>query len=315
MLRRRFIDIGANITDEVFRGVYHGSTKHPDDFEAMIKRAKQVGLLLVVFWIFESFYSTVGVQKLIITGGSLESSRQALELASTGSDLYCTVGCHPTRCSEFDNYSQGPEKYLEELIKLARSSEKVVAVGEFGLDYDRSQFCSPDVQRQYFEFQFELAVAIRKPLFLHCRSSGEDFLRILQANRKRFSTGVVHSFDGTWDQARAYIDMDLYIGINGCSLKTIENLEVVKKIPSDRLMIETDCPYCDIKPTHAGHKFVKTTFESKKKERFEEGKQVKGRNEPQNIVQVLEVIAGCRGEDADQLADALYANTEKIFFK
>ncbi|OQR69032.1 putative deoxyribonuclease TATDN1-like [Tropilaelaps mercedesae] len=253
------------------------------------------------------------MQKMIITGGSLDDSRMALELASTNNDLFCTVGCHPTRCSEFDEH--GAESYLVELIKLACSSEKVVAVGEFGLDYDRTHFCAPDVQRKYFERQFDLVDAAKKPLFLHCRNSADDFARIVRANRDRFSTGVVHSFDGSWEQAKNFIDMDLYIGINGCSLKTAENLEVVKKIPSERLMIETDCPYCDIKPTHAGYKFVQTTFETRKKERFEEGKQVKGRNEPQNIVQVLEVMAGCRDEDIDQLADTLYENTERVFFK
>ncbi|XP_003738865.1 putative deoxyribonuclease TATDN1 [Galendromus occidentalis] len=292
---RKFIDIGANITDAVFRGLYHGSQKHVSDFNAMLGRAKETG-----------------VEKIIITGGSLEDSRNALELAKSAENLFSTVGCHPTRCNDFEK----DHAYLDELIELAKSSSKIVAVGEFGLDYDRTNFCPKETQLKYFETQFGLAEATRKPLFLHCRSAAEDFTKLMKQYRDSYSTGVVHSFDGSWEQASTYLDMGLYIGINGCSLKTEERLDVVKKIPNDRLMIETDCPYCDIKPTHASYKHVKTFFESKKKERFEETKQVKGRNEPQNIVQVLEVIAAIKGEeDVDHLASQIYENTCKVFFQ
>lgn len=291
---RKFVDIGANITDAVFRGVYHGSRKHVDDFQAMLQRAKDIGM-----------------EKIIITGGSLSESKNALELAKSADNLFSTVGCHPTRCKDFEKN----DTYIDDLIALAKSSSKIVAVGEFGLDYDRTTFCPKETQLKYFEKQFQLAEAVRKPLFLHCRNAAEDFTKLMKQYRDCYSTGVVHSFDGTWEQACTYLDMGLYIGINGCSLKTAERLEVVKEIPNDRLMIETDCPYCDIKPTHASYKHVRTFFESKKKERFEDTKQVKGRNEPQNIVQVLEVIAAVKGEeDLDHLASQIYENTCNVFF-
>ena len=88
-------------------------------------------------------------------------------------------------------------------------------------------------------------------MYLHSRATGDEFNNIVKANRHRFPTGVVHSFTGTLEEMQAILDMDLYIGINGCSMKTEENIEVVKAIPVERMMVETDCPYCDIRNSHA----------------------------------------------------------------
>lgn len=103
--------------------------------------------------------------------------------------------------------------------------------------------------------------------------------------------------------------------MNGCSLKTSENLDVVKGLPVERMMIETDSPYCEIRSTHAGVRFVKSKWDSRKKEKYEDGCIVKNRNEPCLVRQVLEIIAGCKGiDDLDQLGKNLYHNTCKIFF-
>jgi TatD DNase family protein len=121
-------------------------------------------------------------------------------------------------------------------------------------------------------------------MYLHSRSTEGDFVRIIRENRSRFSGGVVHSFTGTEEELNAFVELDLYIGINGCSLKTQENLEVAKKVPLDKLMIETDCPYCDIRNSHASSKFVKTKFAKVAKEKYVKDKMVKDRNEPCTIV-------------------------------
>ncbi len=105
-------------------------------------------------------------------------------------------------------------------------------------------------------------------------------LGITKENRHRFGSGVVHSFTEDENVLNQYIGLDLFIGVNGCSLKTKENCEVVKKIPLDRIMIETDAPYCDIRNTHASFKFVKTTFDRVKKEKMKKGLICKDRNEP-----------------------------------
>lgn len=286
-MTRKFIDIGANLTDEMYQGVYHGNKKHEADLDLVLKRAWDGGL-----------------NKMIITGTSLSDSKTALELAKTNKQLYCTVGCHPTRCGEFEKDGTDPDAYLESLLQLALDNrDNVVAIGECGLDYDRTHFCPPDIQRKYFEKQISLAEVTGLPMFLHCRNSAADLVKILTTHREKIVGGVVHSFDGTKEEAQQILDLDLHIGLNGCSLKTEDNLAVAATIPVERLMIETDCPWCEIRPTHAGHKHIKTTFPTKKKEKWESGVMVKSRNEPNCIVQVLEVLAAIRDEDPDQLSD------------
>ncbi|XP_075559122.1 deoxyribonuclease TATDN1 isoform X1 [Dermacentor variabilis] len=298
--RRRLIDIGANLTDPMFRGLYNGSRKHPDDFDQVLQRAQ-----------------ANGVHRILVTGGSLEDSRQALELASAhGGLLWSTVGCHPTRCGEFEGPHGPPDRYLEQLSGLVRQGAgRVAALGEMGLDYERLQFCDRETQLRYLELQLQLVrPSGGLPLFLHCRKAAPDLLDVLSRNRGLFTGAVVHSFDGSKEEAAAFLDLGLFIGINGCSLKTAENLAVAATIPRERLLIETDCPWCEIRPTHAGAKLIRTSFPAKKKERFEAGFMVKGRNEPANLVQVLEVLAGIHGEDPDALAKQVHINTCRLFF-
>ncbi|PIA59769.1 hypothetical protein AQUCO_00400575v1 [Aquilegia coerulea] len=234
------------------------------------------------------------------------------------SRLFCTVGVHPTRCKEFED-SGDPEKYFQDLVSLAKEGVdkgKVVAIGECGLDYDRLHFCPPEVQKKYFEKQFELAHAMKLPMFLHMRAAAGDFCEILAGQKDKFVAGVAHSFTGSAEDRDKLLSFsNLYIGVNGCSLKTAENLDVVRGIPVERMMIETDSPYCDIKNTHAGIKFVKSVWSAKKKEKYDHEFTVKGRNEPCLVRQVLEVVAGCKDiADIDQLSKIIYHNTCRVFF-
>ena len=309
----RFVDIGANVMDERYtQGSYHGKVRHEPDLELVLDRAGQAG-----------------VRHMIVTAGTLVDSREAVQKVREWRDtstrpcrLYCTVGVHPTRCLEFEENGSdavSSERHLEQLVEVALDGKRdgtVVAVGEMGLDYDRLQFCPKDVQRKHFQTQLRLAEATRLPMFLHNRNVGTELYDLLVQHQDLWQDcngGVVHSFDDTYELASKFIDLGLYIGLNGCSLREAKNLEVVKQLPLDRILLETDCPYCGIKRTHAGYSHVQTEIEAKQEKKYVAGLQVKGRNEPCNIVQVAEVVAGVRGMKVEELAEACYQNSLRLY--
>jgi len=210
------------------------------------------------------------------------------------------------------------------LIKQGKMSGNVVAVGEFGLDYARLQFCPKDIQQLGFRKQLEMAIETKLPLYLHNRDSGDDLYDILLEYRDRLVAsqggddgnirGIVHSFDESVEVATKLMSLGLHIGINGCSLKTPENLQIVAQIPLDKLILETDCPWCDIRPTHSGYEHLQTTFPTKKEKQYnrELAKDfcVKNRTEPCHVAQVAEVIAGVKGLD---VADVVAASNRNVF--
>eukprot|EP00760_Papus_ankaliazontas_P007848 PhM_4_TR13561/c0_g1_i1/m.38681/K03424/tatD; TatD DNase family protein len=304
-------DIGANLTDHQYQGKYNHSDKatHEPDLEVVLRRA-----------------AAADVGTILVTGGNAEESLEAIALcramSSTdigGIKLHSTVGCHPTRCTEFLKHRDGPDAYYEQLRKtIAENRDVVLAIGECGLDYDRTHFCPIEVQKQFFPVHFMLAQEFGLPMFLHDRNTGDDFLNIMRENRSRFREGVVHSFTGTMEEMEALVALDLYIGINGCSLKTEENLAVAAAVPLERLLLETDAPWCDIRPTHASHVYVATKFDSVKKEKYTSTKLVKGRNEPCTMVQVLEVVHGLHAKKGstmtlEGLKEIVIRNSLKFF--
>lgn len=306
--RPKFIDIGANLTDPTYKGIYRGSKKHVPDLGRVLERAKRIGM-----------------KKIIITSGCLEDVHDALDICEKYDKdrkfLFTTVGVHPTRCNEFvkNKYSKSEKEYLDTLDKLiTENKSRVVAVGELGLDYDRLQFCDRDVQKRYFEFQLQLAEKHKLPLFLHMRNASTDTFEILQRNKDKWSEagGVCHSFTGDLESLKGLLNHNLFIGINGCSLKTESNLEVVKNVPLDKLLLETDCPWCGIKNTHASSKHVNTVFESIKKPEKMTGETIlSSRNEPCHILNVAEVVHQLVSPNIDfkDFCDRVYENTVKLF--
>jgi TatD DNase family protein len=265
---------------------------------------------------------------------------------------------------------------LTDLITQARTSPspELVAFGEFGLDYDRLHYCSKEVQLHSFSVQLALAASLtpQLPLFLHSRAAHADFVRLLkEAFGPRLERlekgGVVHSFTGTVDEMRELMDLGLYIGVNGCSFKTAENCDVVREIELSRLMLETDGPWCEVRPSHEGWKYlveweaktkaaaeaaaaaaaaaatpspaengaseperkkkqqpqgkknqkkepeVPERYKTVKKEKWEEGAMVKGRNEPCTIERIAKIVAGIKGVSLEEVCEAAWANTVKVF--
>lgn len=249
---------------------------------------------------------------------------------------------------------------LTSLVNEARSSDKkhLVAMGEFGLDYDRLHYCSKTIQLHSFAAQLKMVAEMKSqlPLFLHSRAAHADFVRLLKEAfgeklERLEKGGVVHSFTGTAEEMRELMELGLFIGINGCSFKTVENCAVVQEVHLDRLMIETDGPWCEVRPSHEGYKYliekkpepeqngtavtpdatgkpqkqkqnkknqkkepdVPERYKVVKKEKWEEGAMVKGRNEPCSIERIAKIIAGIKGVSVEEICEASWKNTVAVF--
>jgi TatD DNase family protein len=233
--------------------------------------------------------AAAGVTRMVITGSSLSSTRAAIELVRSDPQRFrCTAGVHPHHAAELD------EVALQELTTLAAQPE-VVAVGECGLDYFRNLSPRP-AQITAFRHQLDLAVKLRKPVFLHQRDAHDEFLTILREYGPRLVGGVAHCFTAGSAEARAYLDLGLYIGITGWISDERRGLhlrEVVRTIPAERLLIETDGPYLlprDLKP-----------------------KPHSRRNEPMYLPHVLQAVAAARGQSPQELASLTTRNALTLF--
>lgn len=227
------------------------------------------------------------VTPLIITGTSLRNSQEAARFAGRyPRKLYATAGVHP---HDAKSCSEETMAKLKELAALPQ----VVAIGECGLDYNRD-FSPRDVQRKWFAEQIRLALELNIPLFLHEREAFSDFMAILKEHSVQ--KAVVHCFTGTQSELKAYIDMGLYIGITGwiCDERRGKHLrELVRMIPLNRLMIETDAPFL-------------TPRDLKEKPKD-------GRNEPAFLPHILQSIARCTGRTAEEVAKATTETAAEFF--
>lgn len=256
----RYFDIGVNFSDLMFLGRYHGSdtAKHPPDITNVIERAQ-----------------LFGVKKMLITASNIEESKEHFDLVRDYTGAFAsTVGVHPCSVAlEFygalDNakpLADAQEKLekLKSITEEGHAKGYVRAFGEIGLDYDRLHYLSIEQQREMFKKQLEVHESLQHlklPLFLHMRAACDDFVEIIKPFLERGSilpsNGVVHSFTGTKEELEKILALGFYVGVNGCSLKTKENLDVAKLIPIDRLLIETDAPWCEIRKSHASYPLIR----------------------------------------------------------
>ncbi len=257
------IDIGANLTHESFDA----------DRDAVLQRARDAG-----------------VARIIVTGASRAHSPKALALAQAyPGELFATAGVHPHHAIEYTDECDAE-------IRALHAHPEVVAVGECGLDFFRD-FSPRPAQRKAFERQLQLASENAKPLFLHQRDAHDDFMAMMKNFDGRLGPAVVHCFTGSREELFDYLDQDWHIGITGwlCDERRGRHLrELVKHIPANRLMIETDAPY-----------LLPRTVQPQPAHR---------RNEPMYLAHIVDELARDRGEDVTTTA-ATTADAARAFFR
>jgi TatD DNase family protein len=250
----RLVDIGANLTHSSFG----------DDLDRVLARAK-----------------AAGVETIIVTGTTVRESAEAAALG-----MPFTAGVHPHHARECDATT------VPALRKLAQDP-RCVAIGECGLDFNRNYSPHPD-QEKWFVAQLELGLELGKPLFLHSRDAHPRFAQVLYSYKP--PKAVAHCFTGDEDELRAYLDLGLYIGITGwiCDERRGKHLlSLVREIPRDRLVLETDSPYLtprDMKPQPKAR-----------------------RNEPAFLPHILKTVAAALDRSPEEVAAETTRNAERLF--
>lgn len=196
--------------------------------------------------------------------------------------LYGSAGVHPHSADEFT-----PETL--DHIRAALTQERMVAIGEIGLDY-HYDFSPRDVQRDCFDAQLALAAELKRPVIIHDREAHGDCMDMLRRYRGRLS-GVMHCFSASYEIAKECIDLGLFIAFGGALTfkNAVNQWEIASKLPLDRLLIETDCPYMTPVPLRGT------------------------RNDPTKIRYTLEKLAALRNTDPEPLSETLYQNSFRAF--
>ena len=229
-----------------------------------------------------------GVSRIITVGTDDIDSKNALEFCyhqqNAPIDIYASAGLHPNSA----NSSKDSLLTIKELVINGGYGEKLVAIGECGLDYYRDS-APKESQLEALKFQIELALDQGLPLIFHVRDAWDDFFEIL--GRYSNLRGVIHSFTGTKSEVARALEYNLYFGLNGIMTFTKDpaQLEATKLIPSDKMLLETDCPFLSPEPKR--------------------GK----RNEPANVKYIAEFLAKLRGETIAEISATTTTNAKTLF--
>ncbi|MGP6139179.1 MULTISPECIES: TatD family hydrolase [unclassified Jeotgalibaca] len=237
-----------------------------DDVEAAIERAKEVG-----------------VERFAVVGFDAATIKKSLSLSAAHPEIYSIIGWHPT---EAGSYTLDVEEALIPLLK----NERVVAMGEMGLDYYWMED-SKEVQEHVFRRQIQIAKELDLPISIHMRDAIEDTYRILKDEGVSEIGGIMHSYSGDVSYMEKFLDLGMHISLSGVVTfkKATEVHEVAKAVPLDKLLIETDAPYLAPVPYR--------------------GK----RNEPSYVKYVAEKIAELRGMTTEEIATITMQNANKLF--
>ncbi|MGE4282557.1 MAG: TatD family hydrolase [Clostridia bacterium] len=223
------------------------------------------------------------VDWILNAGADVASSQRSVQLTQDYDFIYASVGVHPHDTGEMD------EKEIRSLEDLA-GNDKVVAIGEIGLDYYYDH--SPrEIQKYWFRRQMQLAKRLRLPVIIHNRDAHADTMEIITSEDISSLGGVLHCFSGSWEMAKRLIEMGVYISFAGpvTFKNAIKSVEVVKNMPMDKILIETDSPYLTPVPYR--------------------GK----RNDSTYIKYIAEHIANIRGITVEEVAERTMDNTKRLF--
>jgi TatD DNase family protein len=247
---------------------------------------------------------------MINVGSQFTTSRRAVRIASNyPQGVYAAVGLHPIHLEtqlvkikvdpEEIEFETREEEFDYQKYKELAQNEKVVAIGEIGLDYywrpktKRKKEIFKEKQKQSLALQLKLARELNLPVIFHCRMAHDDLIKFLKENKDLTPKGgVAHGFVGTVEQLNRYLELGFYIGFNGIIFKSIEGIdfeENIKRTPLERMLVETDCPY--LTPPQAG----------------------KERNEPAFIRYIIERIAEIKKESPERIIEETTKNARKLF--
>ena len=253
------IDTHCHLNDEQFE----------NDYENIIKEAKNNNLCA-----------------LVVVGSNLQTSKKAIELASKYDNVFAIIGTHPEEVNDFNN----------ETIKFYKensSNNKVVAIGEIGLDYHYSQE-NKEKQKQVLISQIKLAYECKLPICFHLRDAYLDFLQILNENKQYLTYGgVVHCYSGSLEYAKEMLKFGFKLGLDGpLTFKNNKKaVEIVNQLPLECFVVETDCPYLSPEP-------VRGT-----------------RNEPKNVNYIVNKVAQIKNMPQNLVEDILLENSKNLYPK
>ncbi len=228
-----------------------------------------------------------GVTKCVNVGCNIETSCESIELAKMYDFIYATCGIHP---SEIPDSEKKINLILTKIEELCSKSEKVVAIGEIGLDYHWNSE-NKDMQKYAFIAQIELANGLGLPISIHTRDAIDDTIGIIKNEVKIKNGGILHCCPFNRELVKHGLDNGLYIAFGGtCTFKNSKNAsEIVQMVPMDKILIETDSPYLAPEPVRGS------------------------RNDSSNLKYIVNKIAEIKGEKPEKIASATYENAMKVF--
>ena len=221
-----------------------------------------------------------GVSRFVCVGTNVEDSKKCLSITENNDDIFASSGVHP------HDSKDTIEGYTDEIYELMEY-ESMIAIGEIGLDYYRN-LSEPETQKKVFKELMEVAQDLDKPVIIHNRDADADTLEIIGEYPN--VQGVAHCFSSTIETAQAFLEMGYYISFSGnITYKNSHLPEIVKSIPLDRIVVETDSPYLSPEP--------------------ERGKS----NEPSRIIHTLSKLSEIYGLSFEEMAKHTYDNTTELF--